>query len=73
MGSLSSLNYSIVEAKIHTTYNGYALDSFLVLNPFKAVEQYRNVISMVEHGLAQQLEQQIPLKPPSQGAAEPSP
>ncbi len=65
-GFFERLNYSIVEAKIHTTYNGYALDSFLVLNPFKTVEQYRNVISIVEYGLVQQLEQQIPLKPPSQ-------
>ncbi len=65
-GFFERLNYSIVEAKIHTTYNGYALDSFLVLNPFKTVEQYRNVISIVEDGLVQQLEQQIPLKPPSQ-------
>ncbi|MGV7234797.1 MAG: [protein-PII] uridylyltransferase [Nitrosomonadaceae bacterium] len=60
------INYSIVEAKIHTTKNGYALDSFLVLNPFKSVEQYRDVIHVVEHGLRQQLEQQLPLKPPSQ-------
>lgn len=29
------------------------------------VEQYHNVISIVEQGLVQQLEQQIPLKPPS--------
>ena len=65
-GFFERLNYSIVEAKIHTTYNGYALDSFLVLNPFNAVEQYRHVISMVEHGLVQQLEQQIPLKSSSQ-------
>ena len=60
------INYGIVEAKIHTTKNGYALDSFLVLNPFKSVEQYRDVIHVVEHGLMQQLEQQLPLKPPSQ-------
>lgn len=65
-GFFERLNYSIVEAKIYTTHHGYALDSFLVLNPFKAVEQYRNVISIVEHGLVQQLEQQIPLKIPSQ-------
>lgn len=60
------INYSIVEAKIHTTKHGYALDSFLVLNPFKSVEQYRDVVHVVEHGLMKQLEQQLPLKPPSQ-------
>ena len=65
-GFFERLNYNIVEAKIHTTHNGYALDSFLVLNPFKTVEQYRNVIHIVERGLAQQLEQKIPIRPPLQ-------
>ena len=60
------INYSIVEAKIHTTKNGYALDSFLVLNPFKSAGQYRDVARNVEHGLKQKLEQQLPLKSPSQ-------
>jgi len=60
------IDYSIAEAKIHTTKNGYALDSFLVLNPFKSAGQYRDVIHIVEHGLKQELEQQLPLKPPSQ-------
>jgi len=65
-GFFEHINYSIVEAKIHTTKNGYALDSFLVLNPFKSAGQYRDVTRIVEHGLKQELEQQLPLKPPSQ-------
>ena len=60
------IDYSIVEAKIHTTKSGYALDSFLVLNPFKSAGQYRDVTRIVEHGLKQELEQQLPLKSPSQ-------
>ena len=66
-GFFEGINYSIVEAKIYTTNRGYAIDSFLVLNPFKAVEQYHNVISIVEHELAYQLEQKMPLVPPPQG------
>ena len=65
-GFFENINYSIVEAKIHTTKNGYALDSFLVLNPFNSAGQYRDVTSILEHGLKQELEQQLPLKPPSQ-------
>ncbi len=58
------ISYSIVEAKIHTTRHGYALDSFLVLVPANAVEQYSDVISLVEQGLIQQLKKQTPLEPP---------
>lgn len=49
------LNYTIVEAKIHTTQHGYALDSFQVmaLNEEKTV--YRDVMAYIEHELAQQL------------------
>jgi [protein-PII] uridylyltransferase len=65
-GFFEHIDYSIVEAKIHTTKNGYALDSFLVLNPFNSAGQYRDVTSILEHGLKQELEQQLPLKPPSQ-------
>jgi len=65
-GFFEHIDYSIVEAKIHTTKNGYALDSFLVLNPFKLAGQYRDVTRIVEDGLKQELEQQLPLKSPSQ-------
>lgn len=66
-GFFDGVDYNIVEAKIHTTGDGYALDSFLVLDPFNAVEHHRDAINLVEHELTQQLEQQVPLKPPLQG------
>lgn len=66
-GFFDGLDYNIVEARIHTTRDGYALDSFLVLDPFDVVEHQRDVIGIVEHELAQQLKQQVPLKPPLQG------
>lgn len=46
---------SVLDAKIHTTDAGYALDSFLVVDPFidaNAPEQYRKKLSLVEIELA---------------------
>ena len=57
-----SINYSIVEAKVYTTNNGYALDSFLVFNPFNSMEKYSDMICILENGLKQQLGQQPPFK-----------
>jgi [protein-PII] uridylyltransferase len=59
------LNYSIVEARIYTTRDGYALDSFLVMDPSeRAASHYRDVISYVEHELATQLRGEPALQPP---------
>jgi len=58
------INYGIVEAKIHTTRHGYALDSFLVLVPPNAIEQCSSVISLVEQELTQQLKKQTLLESP---------
>jgi len=49
------LNYNIVEAKIHTTQHGYALDSFLVMAVGENKTVYRDVMSYIEHELAQRL------------------
>jgi [protein-PII] uridylyltransferase len=49
------LNYSIMEAKIHTTEHGYALDTFLVMAVGGPKTAYRDVMSYIEHELAQQL------------------
>ena len=53
-GFFSRLGYSIVEAKIHTTRHGYALDSFMLLDPDGALA-YRDMISLIEHDLAARL------------------
>ncbi len=66
-GFFDGMDYNIVEARIHTTRDGYALDSFLVLDPFNVVKHQRDVIGFVEHELARQLEQQAPLPRPLQG------
>lgn len=41
-------NFSILDAKVHTTRDGYALDTFLVSEPNFA-ENYRELISLIEH------------------------
>lgn len=49
------LNYNIMEAKIHTTQHGYALDSFLVMDAGNDDTQYRDVMSYIEYELEQLL------------------
>ncbi len=58
---------NIVEARVNTTRHGYALDSFLVLDPFDMAHQRRDVIDFIERELAQQLSQQAPLQSPLKG------
>ena len=53
-GSIARLGFTILDAKIHTTRHGYALDSFMVQNPEDA-SHYRDVISLIEHELADRL------------------
>ncbi|MCC7080279.1 MAG: [protein-PII] uridylyltransferase [Burkholderiales bacterium] len=64
----SRAGFSIAEAKIHTTRHGYALDSFIILDPNERdATSYRDVMSYVEHELAQRLERRAPLDPPASG------
>jgi [protein-PII] uridylyltransferase len=59
-------NFSIVDAKIHTTRHGYALDSFLVTDENFA-GSYRDIISLIEHELGALLVSQDPLPPAVRG------
>ncbi|MFD2367817.1 [protein-PII] uridylyltransferase [Pseudoduganella sp. GCM10020061] len=59
-------NFSILDAKIHTTKNGYALDTFMVTEQNFA-RNYRDIISLIEHELAEALRSQGPLPPPTKG------
>lgn len=63
----SRAGFSIVEAKIHTTRHGYALDSFLILDQHGRDANYRDVMSYVEHDLTEGLHLQAPLEPPGAG------
>jgi [protein-PII] uridylyltransferase len=59
-------NFSILDAKIHTTRHGYALDTFLVTEQNFA-KSYRDIISLIEHELCGVLTQPEPLTPPNKG------
>ncbi|HZW14326.1 MAG TPA: [protein-PII] uridylyltransferase [Noviherbaspirillum sp.] len=59
-------NFSILDAKIHTTKHGYALDTFLVTEPAFA-NNYRDIISLIEHELTELLESPAELPPPTRG------
>jgi len=61
-----SKNFGILDAKIHTSKNGYALDTFLVIEPAFA-KNYRDIINLIEHELIEILTRQTPLSPPNPG------
>jgi [protein-PII] uridylyltransferase len=67
-GYFDSKNLSVLDARIHTTRNGRALDSFLVVDPNHAA-QYRDILSLVEVELADRLAQRRPLEAPVRGRA----
>jgi [protein-PII] uridylyltransferase len=56
-------NFSILDAKIHTTKDGYALDTFLITDEHFA-GNYRDIINLIEHELCEVLTQQQALAPP---------
>ena len=53
-GYFARKGFSILDAKIHTTRHGYALDTFLVTSPIFE-KSYRDIISLVEHDLTELL------------------
>jgi [protein-PII] uridylyltransferase len=65
-GFFDSRNLSVLDARIHTTRHGYALDSFLVVDP-TASGQYRDILPLIEAELSARLKNQAPLAPPVRG------
>jgi [protein-PII] uridylyltransferase len=59
-------NFSILDAKIHTTKNNYALDTFLVAAPIFE-KNYRDIITLIEHELAELLKSDGPLPTAGKG------
>ncbi|WP_175625704.1 MULTISPECIES: [protein-PII] uridylyltransferase [Oxalobacteraceae] len=59
-------NFSILDAKIHTTKHGYGLDTFLITEPAFA-DNYRDLISLIEHELTEVLSAQLDLPSPCKG------
>lgn len=62
-GFFARIQYTIVEAKIHTTRNGYALDSFQVMDLVRRDIPYRDFLNFVEYELARDLDPARPLQP----------
>jgi len=55
------MNYTIAEAKIHTTRHGYALDSFQIMEAVRGDTAYRDIMTYIEFELAQQIAQAKPI------------
>jgi len=65
-GYFEQINFSIADARIHTTLHGYALDTFLLLGP-GSNPHYRDMINLIETDLAERLLRQTPLHAPTRG------
>jgi len=65
-GFFSRLGFSIADAKIHTTRHGYALDSFILLDPGHQLP-YRDMTALLEHDLVERLKIRPPLEAPATG------
>ena len=65
-GYFDTASFSIVDAKIHTANNGYALDTFQVISATPQ-EHYREAVSMVEAELIRILQTAGPLPLPGKG------
>jgi [protein-PII] uridylyltransferase len=65
-GYFDNAQFSILDARVHTTRAGYALDTFQVITPH-VNQAYRDLIVMVETQLALALATAAPLPEPSHG------
>jgi [protein-PII] uridylyltransferase len=65
-GYFDQSGFSILDARVHTAQNGYALDSFQVIAS-SLPEHYQELTSMVETELLRAITQEGPLPPPSRG------
>ncbi len=65
-GYFDSRNLSILDARIHTTRHGYALDTFLVTDNGRS-PHYRELLTLVEHELADWIGKQHALPAPVKG------
>jgi [protein-PII] uridylyltransferase len=65
-GYFDSAQFSILDARVHTTRAGYALDTFQVITPFFD-QAYRDLIALVENQLGLALQADGALPHPSRG------
>lgn len=65
-GYFDGAGFNILDAKVHTTRSGYALDTFQVISPDLDLN-HRDLVSLVEAKLAQALNSEGPLPEPRRG------
>lgn len=65
-GYFDAAGFSILDAKIHTTLDGYALDTYQAVASTLS-DHYRELIAMVESELPHAIETEGALPPPSRG------
>ena len=61
------MSFTIVEAKIHTTRHGFALNSFQIMEAVRSSTVYRDIMTYIEFELAQQITQAKPVSIPATG------
>jgi len=66
-GYFGRAGLSILDAKVHTTRHGYALDTFALQDTTAASGSSRETITRIEHDLNEVLVAQAPLEPPASG------
>ena len=66
VGFFSRAGYNILDARIHTTRHGYALDSF-IMQDVTGRDSDRSMISYIEHELTERLIRQGPPERPATG------
>ncbi len=65
-GFFGHIGFTILDAKVHTTRHGYALDSFMLQDPGNAVP-YRDIVILIEHELSTRLLKHEAPERPSKG------
>jgi [protein-PII] uridylyltransferase len=71
-GYFDNAGFNILDAKVHTTRTGYALDTFEVVQAHAAADRdtasaHRDLIALVEHQLAAAVSSEAPLPDPARG------
>jgi [protein-PII] uridylyltransferase len=65
-GFFGRMGFTIVDAKVHTTRHGYALDSFMLQDPGEQAA-YRDIVILIEHELTARLQKPGVPERPSRG------
>ena len=66
-GYFERVHFNIAAAKIHTTPDHYALDTFQILPKTRDPGHYRDIIATIENDLAHRIREQHPLDAPLSG------